>query len=384
MPAPMVATQNLTANRCHQHRVMSGTVPVFHCLCSGPFPRQTNKNRRWKTQPRQGDDARRSRPHAALHLWLALPESGSRSICGADGDGDRSPPLESWRSDVSDLNSTMCHPDLRIVDRSRCVETGVLDSTAMDKYHFLLSRSCYPAHQDNPLSKLPSFTFLALSRLILHCFSPFDFSPSVEQTDFPRSSDPSVFLFGPLIMYFTRSLMTATFAVAATALPKAAPTASSSGTAASSSASSGSDGGGGGVQIINNLGSTVYLWSTSSGAGSMQEVNSGGGTYSENWQTNSDGGGISIKMSTSQSQDSVLQFEYTTSGEDLFWDLSSIDLDSSSDFVSSGFSATPDDSSCKSVSCSAGDSNCAESYQKSDDKDTNSCSSSAGFTLTLG
>ncbi|PLB49857.1 hypothetical protein P170DRAFT_353222 [Aspergillus steynii IBT 23096] len=181
--------------------------------------------------------------------------------------------------------------------------------------------------------------------------------------------------------------MTASLAVAASALPKPAPSATSSGTAASSSASSGSSsggGGGGGVQIVNNLDSTVYLWSTSSDAGSMQKLNSGGGTYSEDWQTNSNGGGISIKLSTSESQDSVLQFEYTTSGDDIYWDLSSIDLDSSSDFVSAGFSASPSDSSCKSVSCSAGDSNCAESYQNPDDKDTNSCSSSSGFTLTLG
>ncbi|KAH8435078.1 uncharacterized protein LDX57_012707 [Aspergillus melleus] len=188
-------------------------------------------------------------------------------------------------------------------------------------------------------------------------------------------------------MLFTRALITSAFAMATTALPKAAPSATSSGTAASSSASSGASsggGGGGGVQIVNNLNTTVYLWSTASDAGSMQKLNSGGGTYSEDWQTNSDGGGISIKMSTSQSEDSVLQFEYTTSDDDLYWDLSCIDLDSSSAFVSAGFSASPDDSSCSSVSCSAGDSNCAEAYQQSDDKDTNSCSSSSAFTVTLG
>lgn len=187
-------------------------------------------------------------------------------------------------------------------------------------------------------------------------------------------------------MMFTRALITSTLAVAATALPKAAPSATSSGSAASSSPSSGSGGGGGGggVQIVNNLNSTVYLWSTAGDAGSKQTLKSGGGTYSEDWKTNDNGGGISIKMSTSQNEDSVLQFEYTTSGDDLYWDLSCIDLDSTSAFVSAGFSATPDDSSCSSVSCSAGDSNCAEAYQQSDDKDTNSCSSSASFTLTLG
>ncbi|KAL4913083.1 hypothetical protein BDW62DRAFT_193346 [Aspergillus aurantiobrunneus] len=89
-------------------------------------------------------------------------------------------------------------------------------------------------------------------------------------------------------------------------------------------------------------------------------------------------------MSTSQGADSVLQFEYTASDNNVFWDLSCIDLDSSSPFIKSGFSATPDDSSCSSVTCEAGDENCAEAYQKSDDTDTNSCSAGAGFTVTLG
>jgi hypothetical protein len=116
----------------------------------------------------------------------------------------------------------------------------------------------------------------------------------------------------------------------------------------------------------------------------MQTLTSGGGTYSENWATNSNGGGISIKMSTSENQDSVLQFEYTQDGSTLYWDLSSINLDSDSEFVKSGFSVTPSDSSCSAASCAAGDSNCADSYQHPDDTNTNSCSTSAQYTLTLG
>lgn len=144
------------------------------------------------------------------------------------------------------------------------------------------------------------------------------------------------------------------------------------------------DSGGGGVQIINNMGTNVYLWSTSAQSGSMQTLSSGGGHYSENWDTNSNGGGISIKMSTSQNEGSVLQFEYTQNGDTLFWDMSSIDLDSSSEIIKSGFTATPSDSSCRSSTCAPGDANCSEAYQKPDDVNTYSCSLSSGFTLTLG
>ncbi|KAJ5584894.1 uncharacterized protein N7459_004694 [Penicillium hispanicum] len=144
------------------------------------------------------------------------------------------------------------------------------------------------------------------------------------------------------------------------------------------------DSSGSGLQIVNNMDATVYLWTTSSNSGDMQTLDSNGGTHSEDWTTNSDGGGISVKLSTSQNEDSVLQFEYTQDGDTLYWDLSSINLNSESDFIKSGFSASPSDSSCVSASCDAGDSNCSAAYQKPDDTDTNSCSTSAKYTLTLG
>lgn len=146
----------------------------------------------------------------------------------------------------------------------------------------------------------------------------------------------------------------------------------------SSSSSSGN------VQFVNNLDSDIYLWTTSSESGSMQTLSSGGGTYSENWQTNSNGGGISIKLSTTQNEDSVLQFEYTVDSDTLYWDLSSINLDSSSDFIKSGFSVKPSDSSCKSATCEAGDVDCADSYQHPDDVNTLSCSVDAQYVVTLG
>ncbi|KAJ5644493.1 hypothetical protein N7507_010504 [Penicillium longicatenatum] len=185
-------------------------------------------------------------------------------------------------------------------------------------------------------------------------------------------------------MYFSNVLVASILAATAAALPRpnnVARDATSTSTSTSASSSSSSSGS---VQIVNNLDTDVYIWSTSADSGDMQTISTGGDSYSENWQTNPNGGGISIKMSTSTSEDSVLQFEYTEEGEKLYWDLSSINLDSDSDFVKSGFSVTPSDSSCSSATCQAGDSDCAASYQHPDDTNTNSCSTSAQYVLTLG
>jgi hypothetical protein len=197
-------------------------------------------------------------------------------------------------------------------------------------------------------------------------------------------------------MFFSKILVPAAFALTVSALPQfypggsmtrhAAPTTSAtsiSTTSPSASPSATTSSSGGSVQIVNNLDTTVYLWSTSDTSSAMQTI-AYGETYSETYQTNSNGGGISIKMATTESQASVLQFEYTKASDTLFWDLSSIDMDSDSEFITAGFSATPSDSSCSSVTCAAGDGDCSEVYQESDDVATQSCSATAGITVTLG
>ena len=180
----------------------------------------------------------------------------------------------------------------------------------------------------------------------------------------------------------TTTTATVTLTPAATATTATSTTAATSTIATATSSTSTSTGTG--INIINNLNQTVYLWSTSDTTSAMQTLPANGGTYTEQWRTNSDGGGVSIKMATSTSESSVLQFEYTESESTLWWDLSSINLDSDSAFVSSGFAVTTDDSSCSTASCAAGDKDCADSYQNPDDLDTRSCSSSAAFTMTLG
>ena len=186
-------------------------------------------------------------------------------------------------------------------------------------------------------------------------------------------------------MLFSNGLFLGAFAMTATALPHvqqrdATPTSSAS---ASPSASAG--GGGGGVQIINNMDQDVNLWSTDDSAGDQQHVSGGGGTHEEKFKTNDNGGGISIKMSTTGSKESVLQFEYTGDGDQVFYDLSSINMDPESAFVKSGFSVEPDDSSCESSTCEPGDANCNETYQKpDDDHNTKACPSGTTFVVTLG
>ncbi|KKK23291.1 hypothetical protein ARAM_005642 [Aspergillus rambellii] len=148
-----------------------------------------------------------------------------------------------------------------------------------------------------------------------------------------------------------------------------------------------------GITIINNLNTTIYLWSTASNDLPITTtIPASGGTHHETWQPTPDGSGVSLKLSTTaQSTASVLQFEYTTDepAATLFWDLSCIDLSEDSAFVGAGFSATPDsgsdsDSSCVAVTCAAGDAGCAGAYQVSDDEDTHSCSSGVGVLLVLG
>ncbi|KAB8228335.1 hypothetical protein BDV23DRAFT_185213 [Aspergillus alliaceus] len=144
-------------------------------------------------------------------------------------------------------------------------------------------------------------------------------------------------------------------------------------------------GGSGGVNIINNLADTVYAWSVSDRVSNMHTLSAGGGNYQESWQSNDNGGGISIKLATSQDQNSVVQFEYTQAGDTIFWDMSLINLSADSEFTKHGFSVIPSDSGCPSVTCAAGDTACAAAYLKPDDDHaTHGCPIDTQFTVNIG
>ncbi|KAJ5748896.1 uncharacterized protein N7511_010592 [Penicillium nucicola] len=144
---------------------------------------------------------------------------------------------------------------------------------------------------------------------------------------------------------------------------------------------------GGSVQITNNLNQDVYAWSVTDQVGEMVTLSANGGQYSEQWKTNPNGGGVSIKLASNPEQTDVLQFEYTEAGDTIFWDLSCINMDAGNMFTSFGFAVEPTDqtSSCPSAVCAAGDSACSAAYlQPTDDHATHGCPIDTGLSLTIG
>lgn len=180
-------------------------------------------------------------------------------------------------------------------------------------------------------------------------------------------------------MMFSKALVATAFATLTSALPHVMRSGNSTTT----------ESGGGSVQIVNQLDQTVYAWSVADGVSDMHTLSANGGSYTEKWRTNDNGGGISIKLSTKPDQSDVLQFEYTQSDQTIFWDMSCIDLGVQSEFTKYGFSVTPsksgDKSDCPSVNCHAGDTACAEAYlQPKDDHATHGCPIDTAFTLNIG
>ncbi|KAJ5601862.1 hypothetical protein N7510_011396 [Penicillium lagena] len=178
-------------------------------------------------------------------------------------------------------------------------------------------------------------------------------------------------------MMFTKTMgLAAIFATAASALPSGMMM-RRNGTAPS----------GGGVQITNNLSQDIYAWSVSDDVGPMQTLSANGGSYSENWRINPNGGGISIKLATTPDQSDVLQFEYTEGGDTIYWDLSCINMGTDSEFTQYGFAVQPSitTGSCPSAVCQAGDSACAAAYLQPDDNAaTHGCPINTGLGLTIG
>ncbi|KAF7169249.1 hypothetical protein CNMCM5623_002067 [Aspergillus felis] len=174
-------------------------------------------------------------------------------------------------------------------------------------------------------------------------------------------------------MMFTKTFIAAAFATLSTALPHVIQRDGNSS--------------GGGVQIVNHLSQTVYAWSVADSVSNMHTLSADGGSYSEQWRTNSNGGGVSIKLSTKPDQSDVLQFEYTQNGDKIFWDMSCIDMGTNSEFSKYGFTVEPSQTSgdCPAVNCKAGDTACAEAYlQPKDDHATHGCPIDTSFVLNIG
>ena len=178
-------------------------------------------------------------------------------------------------------------------------------------------------------------------------------------------------------MIFSKLGLATTFAALTAALPHTIKARNTTSTG----------GGSGGVEIVNNLEHDVYAWSVSNRAGDMKTLSAGGGSYSEPWHTNSNGGGVSIKLSTQPDQTDVLQFEYTQGGDTIFWDMSCIDMGTDSKFTDYGFTVEPSETgaNCPPVNCHAGDKTCADAYlQPKDDHATHGCPINTSFKMNIG
>ena len=94
----------------------------------------------------------------------------------------------------------------------------------------------------------------------------------------------------------------------------------------------------------------------------MQVLAANGGSYSETYKTNPDGGGISIKLaSVSNTEGEVTQFEYTLTNL-IYYDVSNIN---GYPFQQWGMNLIPSDDTCRSIMCPAGVSQCKVSCHES-------------------
>ncbi|KNG91022.1 hypothetical protein ANOM_000809 [Aspergillus nomiae NRRL 13137] len=143
----------------------------------------------------------------------------------------------------------------------------------------------------------------------------------------------------------------------------------------------------GNVAIVNNMGTTLYLWSVDATQGPMHAVVPGA-SYQETYRLNPKGGGISIKVSTDQNVDGdIIQFEYTQAGEKIFWNVSCVNTKPGSPFYAKGLILMPSNTKdCPhAFVCLRGDSNCRYVYHKSnDDSATHGCPIGTSFNLKLG
>lgn len=137
----------------------------------------------------------------------------------------------------------------------------------------------------------------------------------------------------------------------------------------------------GNAVIHNQCDFPVYLWSVSNVAGPMQELAANGGEYTEAYENNPDGGGISIKLGRDTTGANITQFEYTLETPSLWYDLSNIN---GYPFMAYGVSVVPSSSACNQVICPAGIELCADAYNTPDENyATAECSSDADMVVLL-
>src|SRR5438067_2249235 len=108
--------------------------------------------------------------------------------------------------------------------------------------------------------------------------------------------------------------------------------------------------GNGRANVNNQCKETAYIWSIADSADAKAVTLAPGGSYSETYRVNNNGGGVSLKMATAESQAEISQFEYTVSDSEskVYYDLSNVN---GYPFKDGGIAITPSDSSCVPITC---------------------------------
>lgn len=139
------------------------------------------------------------------------------------------------------------------------------------------------------------------------------------------------------------------------------------------------------IKIVNKLSRPIYLQSVSNTARPLRTLSANGGWYNEDWQTNPEGGGISIKMAVQRDMNDIIQFEYTVQDNVVYWDVSLIDAKSNSPFINEGFTVIPDRPGCKSSICEPFDTYCRDVYfHPNDNYAVRGCSQAVNLQMSIG
>jgi hypothetical protein len=78
--------------------------------------------------------------------------------------------------------------------------------------------------------------------------------------------------------------------------------------------------------VVNNCGAPMYLWAVDYDHPSPSRIKiASGGRHSAVFRKPSNGGGVSLKVSKTQTLSQITQFEYTVSGNQIYYDISWVD-----------------------------------------------------------
>lgn len=144
------------------------------------------------------------------------------------------------------------------------------------------------------------------------------------------------------------------------------------------------------ASVFNNCDFDVYYAAVSGTAENLQLLGAGG--YSA--QYSEQGVGVSIKLATNETLSGpISQFEYTWSGDSIFWDLSNINGDTSNSegypfaqggiLISPSMTNDPSNPTCEPVSCPAGTMVCTAAYNQPNDPKTMVCNQDSNLVLTI-